>query len=219
MPTSTWENLDPVRRERVLLAAMTEFGRHGYSAGSLNVIARDAGVAKGSLFQYFTDKLDFFAHVTEYTSERVRSHMAPWLAGPPAGRDFVEFFLDAVDAWIDYFGDHPLERAVTAATNLEIDPEVRVAVRAPAHRMYAEGIRPLLEAARDSGELRADADLDAVLELLLVFLPHLALSPYEPGLSAVIGLYGQSTEDLRVSARRLLAPVFAAVASPAQPVR
>ncbi|MDT4921381.1 MAG: hypothetical protein QOI15_2283, partial [Pseudonocardiales bacterium] len=63
MPRPTWANLDADRRERVLHAAMAEFGRHGYSGGSLNVIARDAGVAKGSLFQYFDDKFDFFAHV------------------------------------------------------------------------------------------------------------------------------------------------------------
>ena len=53
MPRPTWFNLDEGRRERVLRAAMAEFGSRGYSAGSLNVIAREAGVAKGSLFQYF----------------------------------------------------------------------------------------------------------------------------------------------------------------------
>ena len=39
MPRPTWDNLDATRRERVLHAAMEEFGQHGYSGGSLNVIA------------------------------------------------------------------------------------------------------------------------------------------------------------------------------------
>lgn len=52
MPTVTWARVDPARRAAVVEAAEAEFGAHGFSRGSLNVIARRAGVAKGSLFQY-----------------------------------------------------------------------------------------------------------------------------------------------------------------------
>lgn len=55
MPTVTWARVDPARRAAVVEAAEAEFGAHGFSRGSLNVIARRAGVAKGSLFQYFAD--------------------------------------------------------------------------------------------------------------------------------------------------------------------
>src|SRR5215467_12179948 len=87
---ATWTNLDEVRRDRVLNAAMAEFGRHGYSGGSLNVIAREAGVAKGSLFQYFDDKFDFFAHVAEQASLRVYEAMMPSLRESAPGESFVE---------------------------------------------------------------------------------------------------------------------------------
>jgi len=40
MPTVTWARLDPVRRAAVIEAAEAEFGAHGFSAGSLIVIAR-----------------------------------------------------------------------------------------------------------------------------------------------------------------------------------
>lgn len=50
MPTVTWARVDPARRAAVVEAAEAEFGAHGFSRGSLNVIARRAGVAKGSLF-------------------------------------------------------------------------------------------------------------------------------------------------------------------------
>src|SRR6266536_6192830 len=102
MPRATWANLDAERRGRVLHAAMAEFGRHGYSGGSLNVIAREAGVAKGSLFQYFDDKFDFFAHVAEYTSLRVYEAMLPSLGGPAQGQSFVEHFVGLVELWIGY---------------------------------------------------------------------------------------------------------------------
>src|SRR3954469_17040755 len=151
MPRPTWANLDAARRERVLQAAMAEFGRHGYSGGSLNVIAREAGVAKGSLFQYFDDKFDFFAHVAEYTSLRVYAAMEGSLEPPETG-SVVEHFVHLVDLWIDYMAEHPLERAVTGATTMNLAPGVRRAVREPVHRLYAKGVRPLLEAAVARGQ-------------------------------------------------------------------
>jgi AcrR family transcriptional regulator len=209
MPRPTWHNLDADRRARVLHAAMAEFGRHGYSGGSLNVIAREAGVAKGSLFQYFDDKFDFFAHVAEQASLRVYEAMQPHLRGD--GEPFAERFAGLVDVWIGYMADHPLERGVTAATTLELDPQVRQAVREPVHRLYAQGLRPLLDSGVDEGALRADADLDALLSLLVLLLPHLALAPFEPGLDAALDLYGTAGRTRTQHARRLVDTLLAGV--------
>jgi AcrR family transcriptional regulator len=212
MPRPTWANLAAARRERVLHAAMAEFGRHGYSGGSLNVIAREAGVAKGSLFQYFDDKFDFFAHVAEYTSLRVYAAMEDSLEPPETG-SVVAHFARLVDLWIDYMATHPLERAVTAATTMELDPEVRRAVREPVHRLYAKGLRPLLDEAVARGEFRADADLDALLSLLVLVLPHLALAPFEPGLDAALELHGTGGAERAERARRLVATLLGGVLS------
>ncbi len=213
MPSTTWENLDAQRRERVLDAAMAEFGRHGYSGGSLNVIARAAGVAKGSLFQYFDDKFDLFAHVAEQTSLRIYAVLAPYLVAPGDGEPFVHHFTGLVDVWIDYMAGHPLERGVTAATTMELDPQVRTAVREPVHRLYAQGLRPLLQGAVEAGELRADADLDALVSLLVLVLPHLALAPFEPGLDAALTLHGTKGRARTRQARRLVDTLLAGVLS------
>ncbi len=215
MPKPTWHNLDEQRRERVLAAALAEFGRHGYSGGSLNVIAREAGVAKGSLFQYFDDKFDFFAHVAEQASITIYAALAPHLTPPPPGRSFVDHLGDLVDIWIDYMGSHPLERGVTAATTMELDAQVRSAVREPVHRLYAQGLRPLLDGAVASGELGPDTDVDALLSLLVLLLPHLALAPFEPGLDAGLALFGTTGRQRSTRARRLVSAVLAPAVVPA----
>jgi AcrR family transcriptional regulator len=202
MPKPTWDNLNERRRQRVLRAAMAEFGRHGYSGGSLNVIAREAGVAKGSLFQYFDDKLDFFAHVAEQASVTIYTAMAPYLTPAPPGRSFLDHLGDLVDIWMDYMGDHPLERGVTAATTMELNPDIRRAVREPVHRLYAQGLRPLLASADD------DLDIDALVSMLVLLLPHLALAPFEPGLDAGLALYGTKGAQRSAIARRLLAALL-----------
>lgn len=116
MPTTTWTHLTPERRERILVAAMDEFGTHGYSTGSLNVIARQAGVAKGSLFQYFAGKLDLFTYIAEQTSLRIFEAMRPWLDGyradgSGAAPDFPTYLVDAMEAWVAYFETHPWSAA------------------------------------------------------------------------------------------------------------
>ncbi|MET8946471.1 TetR/AcrR family transcriptional regulator [Streptomyces sp. NPDC004542] len=208
MPTPTWTRLSPARRERVLVAAMDEFGTHGYSTGSLNVIAREAGVAKGSLFQYFSGKLDLFAYVAEQTSLRVYARMQPWLDGYDGNRDFVTHLVDALEAWLEYFAGQPLERGVAAATNMEMDPAVRDAVRRPVNAVYLAGLRPLLEQAVAAGDLRKDADLDALLSLLLVMLPHLALVGHLPGLDGPLPLTGVPPQVRRENLERLVTPLL-----------
>ncbi|MFE5220226.1 MULTISPECIES: TetR/AcrR family transcriptional regulator [unclassified Streptomyces] len=204
MPTTTWTRLSPARRERVLVAAMDEFGTHGYSTGSLNVIARQAGVAKGSLFQYFAGKLDLFTYVAEQTSLRIYEHMRPWLAGYDGTTHFTTHLVDALEAWLDYFAGHTLERGVTAATTMEMDPAVRKAVRVPVKKIYLAGLGPLLERATANGDLRKDADLDTLLSLLLVLLPHLALLSQAPGTGGPLRLTGVRPQIRRQNVERLV---------------
>ncbi|MFJ7270363.1 TetR/AcrR family transcriptional regulator [Streptomyces sp. NPDC099050] len=214
MPTTTWTHLPPERRERILVAAMDEFGTHGYSTGSLNVIARQAGVAKGSLFQYFAGKLDLFTYIAEQTSLRIFAAMRPWLDGYRPDRhgstpDFTAYLIDAMDAWVSYFETHPLERGVTAATNMEIDPVVRQAVLEPVQHLYLAGLRPLVQEAVTAGDLRTDADVDALLSLLLLLLPHIALAPFFPAVAGPVAPPRGDGAARRIAIERLVHPVLA----------
>lgn len=210
MPTVTWARVDPARRAAVIEAAESEFGAHGFSGGSLNVIARRAGVAKGSLFQYFADKRDLYAFIADIGSQRVRSYMEDLIRRLDPGRPFFEFLTDLLDAWVAYFAEHPRERALHAAATLEVDTDARVSVRSVIHRHYLEVLRPLVRDARARGDLRADSDTDALLSLLLLIFPHLALAPYMRGLDPILGLDEPSPEQPALAVRRLVAVLEAA---------
>jgi AcrR family transcriptional regulator len=205
VPTVTWERLPAPRREAVLAAAEAEFAARGFSGGSLNVIARNAGVAKGSLFQYFTDKADLYAHLSELASRRIRVHMQERIEALSTVDGFFPRLTELLLEWVQYFRTHEVERAVTAAVNLELDAGARLAVRSVVNRHYVEVLRPMLEQAHAVGDLRADADVDAFLALLLLVLPHLALAPFNPGLDPVLGLADSAPEQPEAAVRRLVA--------------
>ncbi|HPU14153.1 MAG TPA: helix-turn-helix domain-containing protein [Aeromicrobium sp.] len=188
MPTPTWDRLRPERRERILVAAEAEFGSHGFSRASLNTIAREAGVAKGSLFQYFEDKADFYAHLSGLAALRIRHEMESTIARLDFEHDFFGSLFEVFVAWDDYFASHPSDLAMTAAVNLESDPGARMAVRQAVNVHYLETMGPVLATGVESGQLRADADLQTFGAMLLLLLPHLALAPQTPGLDPVLRL-------------------------------
>jgi AcrR family transcriptional regulator len=217
MPTVTWSRLDGNRRAAVVRAAEAEFAAHGFSQGSLNVIARRAGVAKGSLFQYFADKRDLYAFISDGASQRVRAYMEDRIRELDATRPFFEFLTDLLEAWVAYFADHPQERSLHAAASFEVDTDARISVRAVIHRHYLEVLRPLVYDARARGHLRADCDVEALLSLLLMIFPHLALAPYVRGMDPVLGLDEPSPEQPALAVRRLVAALAAAFSSPVSP--
>ncbi|MEB3032403.1 TetR/AcrR family transcriptional regulator [[Mycobacterium] nativiensis] len=210
MPTVTWGRVDPARRAAVLEAAEAEFSSRGFSHGSLNVIARRAKVAKGSLFQYFADKADLYAFVADTAGQRVRAHMERKIVELDSSRPFFEFLTDMLDVWVAYFADHPRERALHAAASLEVDTDARISVRTVMHRHYLEVLRPLVADAQARGDLRSDADTGALLSLLLLILPHLALAPYLRGIDPILGLDEPTPEQPVLAVRRLVAVLAAA---------
>ncbi|QFG24360.1 TetR/AcrR family transcriptional regulator [Actinomadura sp. WMMB 499] len=212
MPTSTWFRLNVAKRARVLEVAMKEFGEHGYSTGSLNTIAREAGIAKGSLFQYFNDKLEFFAFVCDEASRRIREEMERRMARIDFDQQFDEWLFDVMCDWSEYMETHPLERGVTAATMFELDNAVRSVVRDTANQHYLQVIHPTLELWLERGEIRADADLEVLATTILALLPFLALAPYYDGLDPIHGLRGRTPAQQRPVIRQLIAgyrPMFA----------
>jgi AcrR family transcriptional regulator len=198
----------------VVEAAEAEFGAHGFSRGSLNVIARRAGVAKGSLFQYFADKRDLFAFIADVATQRVRCYMEDRIRELDPSRPFFDFLTDWLDAWVAYFADHPRERSLHAAATLEVDTDARVSVRSVIHRHYLEVLRPIVRDAQVRGDFREDCDIDALLSLLLLIFPHLALAPYVRGMDPILGLDEPTPEQPALAVRRLVAVLAAAFAAP-----
>jgi AcrR family transcriptional regulator len=51
------------RRQEILEAAVKVFDACGYSAATMEAVAAEAGISKGSIYNYFQNKQDLFGHV------------------------------------------------------------------------------------------------------------------------------------------------------------
>lgn len=63
MPLPRFQKLDATRRRSILTAAAEEFGEHGFEQASYNRIIERAGISKGAMYYYFSDKDDLFQTV------------------------------------------------------------------------------------------------------------------------------------------------------------
>lgn len=68
----------------------------------------------------------------------------------------------------------------------------------------------LVRDAHARGDLRADSDTGALMSLLLLIFPHLALAPYMRGLDPILGLDEPTPEQPALAVRRLVAVLAAA---------
>jgi AcrR family transcriptional regulator len=70
MPKDTFLNLKPHKKEKIIQATIKELSLHPYEHVNLANIIRDAGIARGSFYQYFEDKDDLYMFFTHVISEK-----------------------------------------------------------------------------------------------------------------------------------------------------
>lgn len=76
MPTATFFNLPPPKREKLLHAAVAEFARKPCGEVSINRIIQAAEIPRGSFYQYFSDKTDLFRHVLRCYDRQLKEAVA-----------------------------------------------------------------------------------------------------------------------------------------------
>src|SRR6266540_582391 len=82
------------KRERILGAAERIFARRGFFHARVSEIAREAGVADGTIYLYFKSKDELLISLFESRMERVTTALAAAIEGAgPAPRDRLIAFL------------------------------------------------------------------------------------------------------------------------------
>ena len=87
-------------KERILQAAMEEFGRKGYAAATIGAICSEHGIAKGLLYHNFVGKDDLYLACVS----RCFDDVTAYLQGQNLGADLHRY----MEYRFRYFSDHPL---------------------------------------------------------------------------------------------------------------
>jgi AcrR family transcriptional regulator len=165
MPKPTFENLPEEKRRRLLDLAVEEFTEHPYAQASLSRIVARAGIAKGSIYQYFDDKLDLYRWLlTHEVGRRKQEHLAD--AVPPSMGDLFDRLGAMYLVGIRFLLAHPrIARLGTRALEPSGDPEAD-RVNEELRRMGLDGVRAMLADARGRGEISTAVDIDLAAHVI-----------------------------------------------------
>lgn len=106
MPKRTFNRLDDDKKERVMRAAIEEFQARGFENTKIEVIAQNAGVAKGSIYQYFDDKKELFLYSVTWAIEHFMKMIDRQT--PLKDMDVYEYFLSGSRERFDIIRKEPL---------------------------------------------------------------------------------------------------------------
>src|SRR6056297_3074817 len=78
MPKATFMNLPGEKRDRIMTIAYKEFSANDYRKASLSKIVEKAGIAKGSVYQYFENKLDLYTYLVQEAAQEKIAYFQKW---------------------------------------------------------------------------------------------------------------------------------------------
>jgi AcrR family transcriptional regulator len=134
------------KRSSILQAATRVIVMQGLSAPTM-VIAKEAGVANGSLFTYFATKTDLFNQLFL----ELKMEMASGAMNLPVNAEVREQFFHLWKKWMNWAISNPDKRRALA--QLSVSDEITPESRAAGHKMMAP-VADLLERARAHGPMQ-----------------------------------------------------------------
>ena len=172
MPKETFLNLPPEKRERFLVAAINEFADNDYPNASISKVCKEAGIAKGSFYQYFADKKDLLLYMVELSIVEKQA-MLEKIEIPDSNAGFFDSLRWIFKLQSGYNIQHPrltevIYRAFYGA--LPFKDEMIENLKQAGY----EGYRQLLIKGIEDGSIRPDIDLDAATFLISTLFAELA---------------------------------------------
>lgn len=186
--TATFDKIDSGRREAILSVALAEFADKGFNGTSVNGLARKAGVSIGSLYSYFPSKEDLFLTVADQGHELLARALAD--IDPEAG--FFESYGAMLRKARDYAKSNPELNLVYLDATTQGLRHLAARLSGSLEAVTVELYRKALEAAKRSGEIRADIEPGAVAfcldNLIMLFQFSFASDYYRDRLRIFLGL-------------------------------
>lgn len=155
------------RRTQILSAALACFARQGYHATSMDDVVRESGLSVGAIYSYFPSKEDLFLAICDDRNEQTLSYLNDVFRRPGP---MAEKTREAVDFFFSLLSD---ELLTLARVNVEFMSEAAKSERLKERQQRrCESVRQfmrwLLSEAQRQGEIRADVDINAAAELMMM---------------------------------------------------
>jgi AcrR family transcriptional regulator len=164
MPKQTFLNLPEGKRKAFTEIALDEFANNDYNTASISKIVERAGIAKGSLYQYFEDKQDLFLYLLDVSNQEMLAYIRQSvLPTPDAG--FFETLRWQMSATVQAAVKFPIHSKLARRAYTSPLP-FSDAIFEKAKKVREEHFQGMVAQAQSSGSI--DPDLDPALVSFMI---------------------------------------------------
>lgn len=168
-------------RDRLLAAAASEFATRGLGGARIDDISLAAGLAKGTIYNYFDSKEQVFREVVAAWTARITEERVPVSDDAPVG----EQLLALVEADMAVMADME-EFARAAFRELLLGADADGSDLLPSTDPLDDVLMGLMERAQRRGELRSDRTPEQLVQLFAAVVNGLLVERWIPGSSLAL---------------------------------
>ena len=160
------------KRERILSAAERIFARHGFFAAKVSDVAKEAGVADGTIYLYFKSKDDVLISLFERRMQQVNDTLRTAVAKHKSPRDQLRAFIQA---YLQLVHDEPAAAEVLTI-ELRQSSKFMKEYENPEFADFLRMLGGIIAAAQDKGELTSGIPPHVAARMIFGMLDELALA-------------------------------------------
>jgi TetR/AcrR family transcriptional regulator, fatty acid metabolism regulator protein len=160
------------KRERILSAAERIFARHGFFAAKVSDVAKEAGVADGTIYLYFKSKDDLLISLFERRMHQVNETLRKAVEPVSSPREQLRAF---VQAYLQLVHDEPAAAEVLTI-ELRQSSKFMKEYENPEFADFLRMLGGIIAAAQDRGELDSGIPSHVAARMIFGMLDELALA-------------------------------------------
>jgi len=162
LPKETFFRLRDERQEGILRSAIHEFVEHGFERAKIGDIAKNSGVATGSIYQYFADKNELYIYCAKWSLELFMKKLGS--RTNLKDMDIFEYFQDGISK-VEIISEE--RELVIFMQSLSKRPDLMDASMAAMYEASNKHIKMLIQNSKDKGLVRTDIDDDLLMEYFI----------------------------------------------------
>ena len=175
--TNKFTQLADSKQKSIIDASVYEFANNGFKNASVNKIVKEAGISKGSLFNYFKSKNLLFEHIYQIALWEVKNYLAK-VRDESVNDDFFTRFNMIINSGVNFIKNHPrLARIYFRLLNSDDSPRGKTIIK----KLHSEAIRYLtgfVETGIERNELRANLNPQTVAFMMESILNRVLQAHY-----------------------------------------
>ncbi|OPJ62379.1 TetR/AcrR family transcriptional regulator [Clostridium oryzae] len=168
---NNFEKLSEEKKKKIIDACINEFSKNGYINASTNNIVLNAGISKGTLFNYFENKRNLYLYILDYAIDFYVNLMLERMKDN--NPDILNRILDWAKLRLSIAAEEPIAYQFFASAFVNIHDEIKADIMVRYNKLYSQGYKLIVENINYT-LFREDIDKQKAVELIIASLTGIA---------------------------------------------